>query len=67
MINHRSRKNNQVVSTFVGDMGAKDMGVDNLQYQMMVSSQTMPYDVEQVRQDKTRYARHCHSLKPVEK
>ncbi len=42
-------KNNQVVSTFVGDMGAKDKSVDNLQYQMMVSSQTMPYDVEQVR------------------
>lgn len=39
----------QVVSTFVGDKGAKDKNVDQLQYQMMVSSQIMPYDVEQVR------------------
>lgn len=39
----------QVVSTFVGDMRAKEKNVDQLQYQMMISSQIMPYDEEQVR------------------
>ncbi|CAN0515811.1 unnamed protein product, partial [Ectocarpus sp. 12 AP-2014] len=34
----------KVVSTFVGDLGK----ADNLQYQMMVSSQTMPYEQDQV-------------------
>ena len=32
----------------MGDRGATEKNVDQLQYQMMVSSQTMPYDVEQV-------------------
>lgn len=33
----------------MGDKGAKEKNVDQLQYQMMVSSQIMPYDEEQVR------------------
>lgn len=38
-----------MVSTFVGDRGAKEKDVDQLQYQMMISSQIMPYDEDQVR------------------
>ncbi|CAN0022408.1 unnamed protein product [Ascophyllum nodosum] len=38
----------KVVSTFVGDPKTKDNTDDKLQYQMMVSSQVMPYDEDQV-------------------
>eukprot|EP00752_Nemacystus_decipiens_P014202 g12631.t1 len=45
----------KVVSTFVGDKGAKEKNVDQLQYQMMISSQNMPYDVDQVPEAKFSY------------
>ncbi|CAN0025498.1 unnamed protein product [Scytosiphon promiscuus] len=45
----------KVVSTFVGDRGTKEKGVDSLQYQMMVSSQNMPYDEDQVPEAKFSY------------
>lgn len=38
-----------MVSTFVGDQKAKDSSEDQLQYQMMISSQVMPYEEDQVR------------------
>lgn len=38
-----------MVSTFVGDQKAKDSSEDQLQYQMMISSQIMPYEEDQVR------------------
>eukprot|EP00904_Undaria_pinnatifida_P013499 jgi/Undpi1/927/HiC_scaffold_10.g04391.m1 len=45
----------KVVSTFVGEKQAKEKSVDSLQYQMMISSQTMPYSVEQVPEAKFSY------------
>ncbi|CAM9412427.1 unnamed protein product [Ectocarpus sp. 6 AP-2014] len=41
----------KVVSTFVGDLAK----ADSLQYQMMVSSQTMPYEQDQVPEAKFSY------------
>lgn len=34
----------------MGEQGPKQKGVDSLQYQMMVSSQNMPYETDQVKQ-----------------
>ncbi|CAM9927755.1 unnamed protein product [Pylaiella littoralis] len=45
----------KVVSTFVGDRQPDQPNVDGLQYQMMVSSQIMPYDEDQVPEAKFSY------------
>lgn len=44
----------QVVSTFVGPQKKlSKTNEDTLQYQMMISSQNMPYDAEQVKDQST--------------